>query len=288
MIVTPDFVFINNPRTGTTFVRKAITAAYLAIGESERKSVLPVRELFLPIRRGVGHTGIDHHGTVAQIPRKFRSLPIVSAVRNPFTLLVAIYELGLWEPKSLTLDPTGELDRHEPGSFPSFVRAQELAMERRWGIAFGLRPGFGPLSLHHLQMFSAQPQAAFRRVASGASDAEVEELLAPVAFLRQERLQDDLSAYLQERGALVSLNAVRDHPASHVTKRKQVWSHDTFSEEMVSHILSREAFLFRALSRRGFQYTFESADFGQRARREATAADGGGNSTSRMTADNVP
>jgi len=46
--------------------------------------------------------------------------------------------------------------------------------------------------------------------------------------------------------------------------------------------------LCRPASARRFRYTFESADFNQPDRRNATVAGGDGSSTSHMAADNVP
>jgi hypothetical protein len=264
MIITPDFVFINNPRTGTTFARKAITAAYAAV-EQPPSELQAVREVMLPIHRGRGQSGRDHHGTYAQIPRRYTHLPVVSAVRNPFTLLVANFELGLWRPHQIPRDPTGELDRCEDGSFDFFVRVQELAMRRRWGMAFG-RPGFGPLAAHHLRMFARKPRTAIEAVIAGASDNEIESQIGQITFLRQEYLSEDLSKFITRCGNRVSLDAIRGHPPSHVTRRSQRWSHASFTDEMVARIRQRDDFLFRSLSRSGIDYSFANADFFQRQR----------------------
>ena len=268
MIITPDLVFLNNPRTGTTFARKAISAAYASRVEPVSCAV---RELSLPIRRGHGQSGHDQHGTYVQIPACYRGLPVASAVRNPFTLLVAVYELGLWRPSVLPTDPTGELDRHGADAFEYFLRSQELAMAPRWGVPFG-RSGFGPLSAHYLQMFAKAPLAAFRAVAQGADDDTVEGHIAPVQFVQQERLAADLCELLKRLEADVDLEAIRHHPPSHVTRRSQVWTRDCFTAEMVDRIEQREAFLFRSLARRGLVYTFDNAVFAQPQRRSTAPA----------------
>jgi hypothetical protein len=288
MIVTPDFVYINNPRTGTTFARKAIAAAYSAEARGRAQADPRVRELFLPIERGVGQIGIDHHGTVAQIPAEYRRLPIVSALRNPFTLLVAVFELGLWRREAWATDQAGELGLPDSESLQCFLRTQELAMARRWGLPFGKRPGFGPLSMHHLQMFTAKPEAAFRLVKDGATDESIEAQFPPIEFLRQERLREDLCRYLDRSNTQVSLDAVRTHPPSHVTKRSQNWSHESFDEPTIEHILNREAFLFRSLARRGVDYTFANADFDQPVRDSAKRQGDDGSSASRTVSDSFP
>jgi hypothetical protein len=262
MIITPDFVFINNPRTGTTFARKAIRAAYGEAGKG-----MAVQELILPIARGRGQNGTDHHGTFAQIPAEFRDRPVSSGVRNPFTLLVAIYELGLWRPAGQIPDPSGEPTHLDPTSFLYFLRSQELAIDYRWEVG-PMRPGFGPLSLHHLQMFAVEPRHALERVAAGAGDSEIEQLIGPISFLKQENLREDLCSLLTKTEARAQIEAVRAHPPSHVTKRSQPWCRNCFNEDLVNRILQREAFLFRTLSRRGIKFTFENAEFEQQQRKD--------------------
>jgi hypothetical protein len=267
LIVTPDFVFLNNPRTGTTFARKAITAAYSAV-QPARDVGGPgagVRELMLPVRRGRGQTGVDHHGTFAQIPTRYRTRPVVSAVRNPFTLLVAVFELSLWLPPVVPADPSGELGREPPGSFGYFLKVQELAMRARWGIPFG-HMGLGPLSVHHLQMFSREPGRTIRLAKSGASFEDLEGCIGPIRVLQQERLQDDLCALISDLGAWADAEAIRAHAPSHVTRRSLGWSHASFSPDLVTRVLEREAFLFWVLRRRGFDYGFDNADFSQPTR----------------------
>lgn len=274
MIITPDFVFINNPRTGTTFARKAISAAYFAAAVEEPLcEPQAVREVFLPIHRGRGQSGRDHHGTYAQIPRKYAHLPVVSAVRNPFTLLIASFELGLWRPKPIPRDPTGELDQYDPQSFDFFVRVQELAMQRRWGLPFG-RPGFGPLSAHHLRMFARHPRIAIEAVKDGASDDEIESQIGPVSFLRQEYLSDDLCALMARCESRASLDAIRNHPPSHVTRRSRSWSHSSFTDEMSARLRNRDEFLFGSLARLGIDYSFANADFYQRQRSSENSRSG--------------
>lgn len=262
MIVTPHFVFINNPRTGTTFARKAIAAAYYPGGNASSEAGI-VREQWLPVRRGARHAGRDQHATYAQILRCFATLPVVSVVRNPFTLLVAVYELGLWRPRQVPRDPTGELRRHHPDSFEYFLRVQELAMRARWGLGTDCA-GVGPLSAHHLQMFARRPRAAFEAVRASAASSEIDAHIGDITFLRQEHLAEDLCQLLRGMGASVDFEAIRAHPPSHVTPRSREWSRASFSKDMISRILHREAFLFLSLSRRGINYSFENAEFLQR------------------------
>jgi hypothetical protein len=81
---------------------------------------------------------------------------------------------------------------------------------------------------------------------------------------------------------------VRSHPPSHVTRRSQPWCHDCFDDALVDRILAREAFLFRTLSRRGIDYTFENADFDQPRRKDVRLSLAGGDSSASRKCGDSP
>lgn len=268
MILTPDFVFLNNPRTGSTFARKAIKTVY-ALPADLRASWAPAaaeesaQELLLPINRGKGRVGRDHHGTYSQIPETHRHLPVASAVRNPFSLLVSIYELRLW----MTSPLPSEVVLRELPSFPNltfeeFLRLQHISAVHRWELPTDAH-GVGPLSAHFLQMFAFSPVAAFGDVRRGAPYSRLVTHLPEMLLLRQENLRDDLRSLLTSLRPALRNDAITTLPSSHVTRRHQQWSHDTFAAKTVSQVLEREAFLFTALAERGISYTFENAHFTQ-------------------------
>jgi hypothetical protein len=278
MLLTPDFVFLNNPRTGTTFARKAIKAAYASISPDGMPfGAGAVEELLLPIDRGLGREGRDHHGTYSQIPETHRGLPVVSAVRNPFTLLVSVYELRLWASAPL---PRGVTRADYPMfpnlTFDEFLQLQQLKVSQRWALPINSR-GVGPLSAHFLQMFARRPTAAIDDVRRAAPERRIEAHIPEIVFLRQERLREELCGLLRSVRSKVRVAEVEALAATHVTKRSQAWRHSSFNVETVTQILEREAFLFGALARRGIVYTFENADFVQfgDSRKEA-AEDGAG------------
>jgi|GEM_PF-5159364 len=280
MLLTPDFIFLNNPRTGTTFARKAIKAAYASTSpstgeEGMRFGASAVEELLLPIRRGLGRKGRDHHGTYSQIPETHRELPVVSAVRNPFTLLVSVYELRLWASAPL---PHGVTQAHYPTfpnlTFDEFLQLQQLEMSQRWALPINSR-GVGPLSVHFLQMFARRPAAAIGDVRRAAPERLIDAHVPEIVFLRQERLREELCGLLRSVRPGIRVAEVEALEATHVTKRSQVWCHSCFDMATVTQILEREAFLFGALARRGIVYTLENADFVQGGGPRKEAADRG-------------
>jgi hypothetical protein len=256
MLVTPDFVFINNPRTGTTYARQAIKAAYSVPGRVEL-----VQELILPIRRGWKSSGVDHHGTFEQIPPAFSHLAVASAVRNPFTLVVSSYELGIWKsrvpPDQSVLK---RFDKFPDLSLLEYLHFQESLMPMRWGISYE-EHGVGAMSAHFIQMFAISAALAFDRVRLGDPFGELSKLIANVKFLRQESLRAELGAFLTH---FVGPDPARDAVAlrpRHVTRRQHTWSSSALGGDVVAHMMSREAFLFEHLEANGVNYTFQNADF---------------------------
>lgn len=260
MLITPEFVFINNPRTGTTYSRQAIRAAYPPKAGEE-----VVQELILPKKRGWKSTSSDHHGTYEQIPLAFSHLPVASAVRNPFTLAVSSYELGIWRSRAPTENSVLRRFKHYPHlSLLEYLQLQDSAMPQRWGVSYE-EHGMGAMSAHFIQMFAVSSDAAFERVRLGRSFEEIFALIARVHFLRQEALSVELSDFLGRfAGADLVREAVLSRPR-HVTNRKQAWCVAALGGSVITHLTSREAFLFEYLRTIGIHYTAESADFSQPA-----------------------
>lgn len=77
MILTPDFVYIHQPKTGGTFVTQALSRVY---GGREGAFV-----------------DLDKHATCSEIPAEHRGKPVVSTVRNPYDRYVSQYRFGWWK-----------------------------------------------------------------------------------------------------------------------------------------------------------------------------------------------
>jgi hypothetical protein len=255
MIVTPEFVFISNPRTGSSFARRAIRLAYAEHWSGSCPDKGGARELILPICRGLCSTGSDHHGTVSQIPQEHAGKPIVSAVRNPFTHLISIFELGLWRKRA---DPPPAPNC----SLEEFLAVYARTARRRWSLEQG-PTGAGPLSLHFVQMFASDPKGAFAALREGATPAEVEQLIAPVTFLRQEALRDELLRALALHLTEEQLTSLATALPTHITSRSRPWSKELLNRGVRCTIRHAENFLFDILAKRGIVYDLGNADFSQ-------------------------
>ena len=97
MLITDDFVVINFPKTGSTYVRNRIKEVYQNLKFYHRKGKLI--ELLLPnirTKSGINNKIVSQHGIYAQIPDKFEKREVISVVRNPYERLYSLYTFKWW------------------------------------------------------------------------------------------------------------------------------------------------------------------------------------------------
>jgi hypothetical protein len=104
MIITESFVWINFPKTASTFVRECLRELYTIpwwnLAKKRRFKGRWMKEIQLPnirsknpLRQGKPNP----HGLVRQIPDEYKKLPVVSAIRPPVDWLVSLYYYGDWK-----------------------------------------------------------------------------------------------------------------------------------------------------------------------------------------------
>lgn len=135
MIITNSFVWINYPKTGSTFVRDVLRQIYTKIESdsipSREKTIFGFKDIIKKIERKIKDASVglkaeihlgnkQHwmfevlhpelrpstgdrygrptpHGTISQIPDKYSNLPIVSAIRNPVGRYISTYNYADWK-----------------------------------------------------------------------------------------------------------------------------------------------------------------------------------------------
>lgn len=107
MLITKDFIVINNPKTGSSFVRKVLKKIYTQREQKyswlKKKSIawqfIPEELIELKIRPIVStKLPPNQHGAVSQIPEKYaKNKAIVSVVRNLYTKILSQYEFKWWQ-----------------------------------------------------------------------------------------------------------------------------------------------------------------------------------------------
>ncbi len=236
MIITDDFVLLNFPRTGSTFLRDALKRLYAGEGEGRRSLVRHclgwtkprMRELILPIDRtfsALARKRRSQHGTYAQIPTRYRKLPVISVMRNPYDLYVSHYEFGFWRnnlPSGRRV-PWGPAADNPDLSFEEYIEMMYgpglddvlMGRERRADV--------GHLTVHFLKFFSREPE----RVIDALTDEYIDDQLfrddlAPIRFLHLESLVEELRRFLEEMGHSMNRTTfLRDLPRQNEAHQRQ-------------------------------------------------------------------
>jgi hypothetical protein len=259
VILCDRLVLLNYPRTGSTFVREVLREAFGHAGSGlgarlrRRLDRGRFRELALPITRTASAERAgrrSQHGALSQIPATHAHLPVVSVWRHPLDRVVSQYEHGFWREH-----PPGEpaAVRARFPRFPDLDFGEYLALQQEFGRADVLRgrrleAEVGPDTLHFVRFFARDPEGALDRlddaaVDSGALRAE----LAPVRFLRFERLAEELAALLVELGfPPAEVRHLADAPPVNAaaSRRGRPWT-EYFTPELEAAHRRSERFLHR-------------------------------------------
>ena len=259
MIITSDFVLLNFPKTGSSFVRNVIKRAYKGSDSKWLKYTQKLglfqpwyEELYLPKIDEARNLGIrDQHGTWRQIPNRHRGKPVVSVSRNPFERYLSAYHYGWW--KKYPPADASELGRRFPGfpdiSFPQYYEMiQTYACRDRLK---GLSPKI-PLGLHSIQFiqfYFRDPEAVLEKIdRQYIDDRAFEGDMADIHFLQQETLADDLKQFLISLGRDEhSLSWLENMERVNVTERGRDSKGELeimANNEIVSSILSNDHLLF--------------------------------------------
>ena len=212
MILTDEFVVLNYPRTGSTFVREALRALYQPRGRLWSKVLsrfgrgARFQELLLPIDRtlpALREGRHSQHGRYAQIPASHRGKPVVSVTRNPLDRIVSQYEHGFWRDHPIA-DPAA-LRRLHP-SFPDLSFPEFLQMQATFGLPavlqdVPLQAEVGPMTVHFVRFYYENPEAILAHMDDVAVESgEILHSMPPIRFLHTEKLAEELCAFLHEIG----------------------------------------------------------------------------------------
>ena len=254
MLVTSQFVVLNLPKTGSSFVRQVLKEIH-ARRRWRWGADRFLKELLLP-REGALAGGRDQHGTWSQVPVAYRHLPVVSVIRSPYDKLLSAYRYRWWADHPPVDRET--LVRRLPNfpdlSLDEFATLWDLAVERRLG---GENPlGLGHQTVQFARFFFREPERAIRALSDDYVDGGAfERDMADVTFLRQERLNEELAGFLGRfRYSPAELELCRRHPRVNETADSATDPRALWTPTALEHVRSRERFLLRILGRRGLRY----------------------------------
>lgn len=256
---------LNYPKTGSTSVRTmlkkvaAIEHKKSLIKRTLRKFKIipPVLQEFILPNIKTANRPPDQHGTIDQLPDKFKSYTKVSVVRNPFSRFLSLYEFKWWQ-KYLPIDE--DLLKERFPSFPnlSLDEYAQMMVLHDLETMNGSNPlDLGVQTIQFIQMFfkdavSILPKVTEEYFYSG----QYKEDLEVVHFLRQEDLNNELWNFLEKNGFSarykdIILNSKREN----VTKSKLKNRTDLWTTSTIEYVKYRERFLFLILKDLGINYS---------------------------------
>ena len=235
MILCDDFVFVHYPKTGGTFVTDVLSRVFAALGKS--------------------FVDTNKHGTCAEIPPAYAGVPMCSCIRNPYDVKVSQFKFEEWITKA---PPEGLVEakkrfHHFPAlSFQEFLQAIDL-MSPAYLRNVAINPFAASLGQHthrFMRTFFRDYQETVKNLDEAfVARAPLQEHMYPVRFFRTHRLNQDLHAFLLERGY------PREHIDFILTERKILpkggtrkegdhWSR-FYTPELMAWVRRRERLIFR-------------------------------------------
>lgn len=200
MIVTKEFILLNFPKTGSTYVRECIRQLYLK--DTYLNRIFKSKEIYSELRmpKIYGNTNksyIDQHGVYSQIPKPFLNRPIVSVIRNPLQRVISSFHFEWW--KANPLYDSNAVKNKYPDypnldliTFAKFLNDAELAPENF------LKPYADVLGYNtrlFLIFYCEQPSEAAKKLCEGKYDL-FDVIAQDIHFLKQENLLMDLKYFL--------------------------------------------------------------------------------------------
>jgi hypothetical protein len=263
MIITDQFVVLNNPKTGSSFVREVLKELYRREARSEGEARLSrphgaFEELMLPNIKVSGARPRDQHGTFEQIPAEHRGKTVVSVVRDPYERLLSDFTYRFWE-KYPPLDRTrlkGEFPEFPDLSLDQFLRLRDLETRESRLPGTRLQAEVGYQTVLFIQMFFRSPEAVLRRVDDRYLDGEEFLLDLPdIAFLRTESLNRDLYEFLRGQGYRHDDVAfILSYGQVNVGNRTGLVGSGVWTDGALRYLRHNERLLFRILDHKQISY----------------------------------
>ena len=213
MLITPDFVLLNMPKTGSTFARTVLKAIHIARAQ-QRNAASELIELILPSPTAPGRPA-DQHGTYRQIPPTHAHKPTVSIARNLYDKFLSTYRFGFWALHPVL--PINALRARFP-QFPHLSLDEYVEMNLMSGtrkVPNNDRLLIGNQTIQFIRMYCRDPEAVI--AALSLDDEKSLKLILSnmgnIRFLRCGKINDDLADYLaQFRYSPAEVDLCRHHP----------------------------------------------------------------------------
>lgn len=260
MLITNDFILLNNPKTGSTYCRNVIKTLY-------RKQPVWLSSLGVSLRRGqyreIMSPNIinpqrpkNQHGSFSQIPRKFMDRKKVSVVRNPYDKFISAYEYKYYlkyPPSNEILNKVGFCDL-ETISMDDFARLQMITVDHTHPNLSGLQ--VGSQTIQFIQMFFKEPKETLANLSDEYFDSRTYlSDIGDVTFFDQRNLTDSLMKFLgtlgQSKDALQMLKGLQ---RVNRNKTRSTLENYQWTDDGKNYVAYRERYLLLMLEDLGFSY----------------------------------
>jgi len=194
MILTDEFVYIHQPKTGGTFVTRVLERLYQ---DGDRGRLVNTHK----------------HGSCSDIPDAWRDKPLITTIRNPYDRYVSQYRFAWWRryPDLYCGEAAmREMFPHYPElSFDEFLQLANTRFVGRHqskdtgfhNTHFGGDRRLGWHTEQFVRFYCVNPRDVFAALTEGSiAEGRWRESLFPVRFLSAENLNSELHAFLRELG----------------------------------------------------------------------------------------
>ena len=246
MILTKDFVVINYPKTGSTYMRECIKRIYCEstfLNRLLHKDDV-FEELHLPKVYGIkADTYKDQHGVVSQIPEKYKEHPVVTVIRNPFNRTISSYHYEWWK-----RHPMYELSKIE-SIYPTYpdINLMEFAQMLNHpeltpdNLLQRFADQLGYNTRLFLIFYSNNPEASAEKLIS--TRCSIMDVIRPnIHFMKQESLEKDLTTYI-EKYTSKDASLIADVAEQNTGNYKP---ESEFSTEFKNYVIKMDIALFEA------------------------------------------
>ncbi|WP_209403890.1 hypothetical protein [Pseudozobellia sp. WGM2] len=266
MIITKNFVILNFPKTGSTFIRKVVKGIFY----KRRKKNIWINALYkLGLKLDFKELMTEHptvtnykdpHGCYDQIPDIDKNKIILSGVRDPYERLESLYKFKWWA--KYPPIAKNEIDTHFP-NFPDLTFHQYLELDaleneelkNKYGIDNNIK--IGNQSIQFIRFFFKNHKEILANLnADYFINGDYKGDLCAVNFIKNENLNEELALFLLKYDfSEEEINYVREHEKVNVTKTDG--DNGLLFHEVVCYVNENEWILLEVLSHLGFDYKRE-------------------------------
>lgn len=259
MIITENFVMLNFPKTGSTFVRNVLKEIHSKYADSNTlmhrlglKKKPYFENLWLPsVRSTFREPKPDEHGIYSQIPEIHRDKTVVSVKRDLFERLVSVYNFGNWK-RSPWMD-VEVLKKDCPEfpdiSFKDFVYLWNKNNPLENHKLINRKLPIGPATSQFILFYFKEPFEVLKNIdLEYVNSDRYKEDMAEVEFLDQANLNEELYAFLKRHNYKHSeISFILKAEKQNVSTSDADIIKDYYDEELLEYINGTERLMLRIM-----------------------------------------